>query len=147
MIEVDNRSGVPSYSATGDGYRFTLDGEQLIPVGTYTPTDGACAGASGTVVRYVLRKEGRFARILRCGSGNALYWEVTDKGGITSTYGRDARNITSESDSARLISPATLDPPTCQHLPVPDKRVTRWCLTSVTDLDANRVSFEHATMD
>ncbi len=59
----------------------------------------------------------------------------------------DGSAATFYADSARLISPATLAPPTCQHLPVPDKRVTRWCLTSVTDLDANRVSFEHATMD
>ncbi|WP_437812092.1 SpvB/TcaC N-terminal domain-containing protein [Sorangium sp. So ce1078] len=114
-VEIDTRFGVPTY-ATGEE-RYALDGSELVPIG----------GAPSDPQAYRQRVEGRFARILRHGTGPDSYlWEVTDKSGTTYVYGRSA--------NARLADPD------------PDRpcNVFRWYLEEVRDPFGNQMFFHYA---
>ncbi|WP_437956878.1 SpvB/TcaC N-terminal domain-containing protein [Sorangium sp. So ce119] len=114
-VEIDTRFGVPTY-ATGEE-RYALDGSELVRTGD----------ASGEPQVYRQRVEGRFARILRHGTGPDSYsWEVTDKDGTTYVYGRSA--------TARLADPDPGRP----------SNVFRWYLEEVRDPFGNQMFIHHA---
>ncbi|WP_437316413.1 SpvB/TcaC N-terminal domain-containing protein [Sorangium sp. So ce385] len=114
-VEIDTRFGVPTY-ATGEE-RYALDGSELVRTGDVSVEPQA----------YRQRVEGRFARILRHGTGpDSYHWEVTDKSGTTYVYGRSA--------NARLADPD------------PDRpsNVFRWYLEEVRDPFGNQMFFHYA---
>ncbi|WP_433936322.1 SpvB/TcaC N-terminal domain-containing protein [Sorangium cellulosum] len=114
-VEIDTRFGVPTY-ATGEE-RYALDGSELVRTGD----------ASGEPQVYRQRVEGRFARILRHGTGpDSYHWEVTDKDGTTYVYGRSA--------TARLDDPDPNRP----------RNVFRWYLEEVRDPFGNQMFIHHA---
>ncbi|WP_437732812.1 SpvB/TcaC N-terminal domain-containing protein [Sorangium sp. So ce1335] len=114
-VEIDTRFGVPTY-ATGEE-RYALDGSELVRIGD----------ASSEPQAYRQRVEGRFARILRHGTGpDSYHWEVTDKDGTTYVYGRSA--------SARLDDPDPDRP----------RNVFRWYLEEVRDPFGNQMFIHHA---
>ncbi|MBK7559915.1 MAG: hypothetical protein IPI54_17635 [Chitinophagaceae bacterium] len=126
-IEVDTRYGAPEYAApgvAGRGERYTWDGQQLVP----TETTLACSnGENGRQFR--LRREGRFARIVRCGDGPTTYsWEVTEKDGTRFVYGRHS--------NARL---ADVRPLGTNGGP----NIARWMLEAVEDSDGNQTEFHY----
>ncbi|WP_437951376.1 SpvB/TcaC N-terminal domain-containing protein [Sorangium sp. So ce296] len=114
-VEIDTRFGVPTY-ATGEE-RYALDGSELVRTGDVSVEPQV----------YRQRVEGRFARILRHGTGpDSYHWEVTDKDGMTYVYGR--------SEDARLADPD------------PDRpgNVFRWYLEEVRDPFGNQMFFHYA---
>jgi RHS repeat-associated protein len=111
-IEISTLFGVPRYDGTE---RYLIDGEQLVPTST------------GSNV-FVRRIEGSFERIVRQGSGpDKTWWEVTDKDGVVSIYGK--------SPLARLSDP---DP----HRP---HNAFRWYLERQIDLHGNTVDYTYFT--
>ncbi|WP_437646447.1 SpvB/TcaC N-terminal domain-containing protein [Sorangium sp. So ce362] len=114
-VEIDTRFGVPTYATEEE--RYALDGSELVPVG----------GASSESQVYRQRVEGRFARIVRHGTGpDSYFWEVTDKSGTTYVYGRSA--------TARLDDPDPGRP----------RNVFRWYLEEVRDPFGNQMFFHYA---
>ncbi|WP_437780382.1 SpvB/TcaC N-terminal domain-containing protein [Sorangium sp. So ce1097] len=123
-IQHDTRFGVPDYDGTkiqndhpgsvAGSMRYALDGAQLTAVG---PAAGG--------VRYQRRVEGAFQRILRLPTGEPgiFYWEVTDKNGVKSVYGKTA--------NARLADPNDAS------------RVFKWNLEYAEDRFGNRIVFKY----
>jgi RHS repeat-associated protein len=124
-IEHDTRFGVPDYGgeqiqndfpgALAGAVRYQLDGAQLTAAGT---------AAGGT--RYSRRVEGGFERILKLpvmAEPAIQYWEVTDKLGTKSVFGR--------SPNARL---ADVNAPT---------RIFKWALERVEDRFGNLMLFKY----
>ena len=124
-IEHDTRFGVPDYGggqiqndhpgSLAGAVRFTLDGAQLTAV-------GSAAGG----LRYERRIEGSFERILLLptpGNSSIQYWEVTDKTGVKSIYGKSA--------NSRLADPNDAT------------RVFKWNLEAIEDRFGNRVLFKY----
>ncbi|MGK3985797.1 SpvB/TcaC N-terminal domain-containing protein [Sorangium sp. So ce136] len=123
-IQHDTRFGVPDYDGTkiqnehpgsvAGSVRYALDGAQLTAVGP---------AAGGT--RYERRVEGAFQRILRLPTGEPgiIYWEVTDKNGVKSVYGKTA--------NARLADPNDAS------------RIFKWNLEYAEDRFGNRIVFKY----
>ncbi|WP_437635072.1 SpvB/TcaC N-terminal domain-containing protein [Sorangium sp. So ce854] len=123
-IQHDTRFGVPDYDGTriqndhpgsvAGSVRYALDGAQLTAVG---PAAGG--------VRYERRVEGAFQRILRLPTGEPgiFYWEVTDKNGVKSVYGK--------TENARLADPNDAS------------RVFKWNLEYAEDRFGNRIVFKY----
>ena len=101
-ISVDTKYGVPRYDGTET---YLLEGTQLEKI-------------SGEIYRP--RVEGSFNRI-RFVSGS--YWEVTDKNGTKSYYGRDAVSRVS-------------DPANAAH-------IFQWNLQQVTDVHGNTITYSY----
>jgi len=111
-IEISTLFGVPQYQPDGNE-RYLIDGDQLSATG------------AGTFVR---RVEGGFEKIVRNGSGPTDYWwEVTDKNGTRSIYGK--------SPQARLRDPNGDRPP----------NIFRWYLEQQIDLHGNSVDYAYLT--
>jgi RHS repeat-associated protein len=110
-IEISTSFGVPRYEGEE---QYLFDGEQLV-----------ATSAAGV---YVRRVEGRFDRIVRKGTAPGNYsWEVTDKDGRVSLYGRTAQ--------ARLSDP---------HAPGTG-HIFRWYLEEERDLHGNKVEYFYFT--
>ena len=88
---------------------FLLGDDELIPVGAD---------------RYVLRSEGRFARIERLVVQGRLVWVVTDKDGTRQVYGRTAE--ARDGDGSRIVA---------------------WHLSEVCDRNNNRITYTYARDD
>ena len=107
-VEISTSFGVPRYDGTE---RYLLDGDQL--------------AATTTAGVFVRRIEGSFDRIVRHGSGPAdFWWEVTDKDGTRSEYGRTVQ--------ARLRDPSS-------------GNTFRWYLERQIDLHGNTVDYSYRT--
>ncbi|HVK22824.1 MAG TPA: SpvB/TcaC N-terminal domain-containing protein [Actinokineospora sp.] len=120
-ITVETRWGVPRYDAGLETETYLLAGEQLTPVAHRS------APAARTAEKvFHTRVEGRFAKIVRHGGSPADYWwEVTDKKGSVSVYGRDA-------DS--WLADAVGD-------------ISTWALREVRDANGNLMRFHHALVE
>ena len=94
-ITVETRWGVPRYDAAQESEVYLYQGEQLVnrdAGGHYKPlrhrTNANLPRLSGNV-RFYPRVEEAFDSIVRHGNSPANYWwEVTDRNGITSYYGK-----------------------------------------------------------
>lgn len=117
-IEISTLFGVPRYDSAFETETYTVDGEQLAPVAI--PASPVARQAERVFTR---RTEGSFERIVRHGGGPAGYWwEVTDKSGVRSIYGRSAQ--------ARLADPAS-------------GNTFRWLLEQMIDLHGNTVDYSY----
>ena len=140
-VDVDTRFGVPRYRDPGYNLepasdRYMLDGQALVPGTLESPPPGTCR-AGGPATHFMLRREGRFARIVRCGSRpQNYYWEVTDRDGTYHRYG--------QREDARLKDPSGLSA-TCEEQDAGN--IARWLLEEVADVDGNTTTYTYARVD
>nr|WP_228530548.1 MULTISPECIES: toxin TcdB middle/N-terminal domain-containing protein [Myxococcaceae] len=114
-VQVDTRFGAPFHDGSE---RFTLDGEQLVPVGS-----GPCV-AGGTGTRFAARVEHSFQRVVHCAAGTALdHFEVAQQDGVLRLYG--------VTDGARLADPADA------------RAIGQWALERVVDAHDNLTLYRY----
>lgn len=133
-IEVDTKFGTPEYSeeSTRPGERYLWDGQPLVPAGNTVP----CMEGGGSGQQFRLRREGRFAQVVRCGGNKEVYhWEVTEKDGTLFVYG--SRDVTGGDGTVRG---ASLDACAGAGDQAP---IGRWMLSHVVDTNGNRASYEY----
>lgn len=127
---------LPRYRDDEDSDVFILGGfEDLVPLleekpkGTWVRRVDTPPGTNERRERYRPRVEGEFARIERVTDllDGRVFWRVTTKENVTSTYGRR--------DDARLVDPA--DP----------SRVFSWLLEETRDDRGNVIRYEHKGED
>ncbi|HEX4962036.1 MAG TPA: SpvB/TcaC N-terminal domain-containing protein [Thermoanaerobaculia bacterium] len=117
-IEISTLFGVPQYNSSLETETYALEGEQLAPVAD--PSNPVPRQAERVFTR---RREGRFHRIVRHGSGPSnFWWEVTDQSGVRSIFGQTAQ--------ARLADPQT-------------GNTFQWMLEHVVDLHGNSVDYSY----
>ena len=109
-VSIDTKFGLPRYDGTDT---YVLAGEKLVEDGP---------DAEGT--RYRPLTEKMFQKILRRQSGGEIYWEVTDKSGAVSEYGR----------GEGWIGPVRAD----------HARVYTWYLTKTRDAFGNTVEYDYS---
>ncbi|WDN56123.1 SpvB/TcaC N-terminal domain-containing protein [Streptomyces clavuligerus] len=120
QITVDTRWGVPRYDAAEETESYLLNGEQLTPLAHR----GALQSRSTDKVFHT-RVEGRFERIVRHGGRPSDYWwEVTDKQGVRTVYGRGP-NATLADDAGNIAV---------------------WAAREVRDGHDNLLRFHHVTV-
>ena len=118
-VEVDTRFGVPRYDPARETETYRLDGALLAPEAV--PAAPVPRSAERVFHR---RVESAFERIVRHGSNPAdFWWEVTDKDGVRSIYGRSA--------AARLADYRGAG------------NVFRWSLEQVIDPHGNSVDYHY----
>jgi len=141
-VDIETRFGVPRYEVFGVqpllivGERYLWDGQELVPTTTTGPCVSTSESETGTLFR--LRKEGRFARIVRCGANTwDQHWEVTEKDGTRFVYGLNAQ--------ARVANPLGRGPsPGC---PDQNRNIGRWLLQTVVDASGNRTEYTYVGRD
>ncbi len=117
-VEISTLFGVPRYDGSAETETYTIDGEQLAP--TADPDSPAARQADRVFTR---RAETGFQRIVRHGgSPSSYWWEVTDKAGVRSIYGRDSQ--------ARLADPQS-------------GNTFQWLLEQRIDLHGNSVDYSY----
>ncbi len=115
-VEISTLFGVPRYDPGFETETYAMEGEQLAPVAN--PASPAPRQAERIFTK---RIEGGFERIVRHGSGpSSFWWEVTDKKGVRSIFGRNAQ--------ARLADPGS-------------GNTFRWLLEQRIDLHGNSVDY------
>ncbi|HKB77483.1 MAG TPA: SpvB/TcaC N-terminal domain-containing protein, partial [Myxococcales bacterium] len=78
-VEVDTKFGAPYYDGSE---RYTLDGQELVPVGSAPCVDGS------TGRRYAARAEGAFDLVVRCGADSTTWhFERVDRSGVLFVFG------------------------------------------------------------
>jgi len=118
-VEVDTRFGVPRYDPDRETETYRLDGALLAPEAAR-----AAPVARSAEKVFHRRVEGGFERIVRHGADPAdSWWEVTDKDGVRSIFGRSA--------AARLADYQGAG------------NVFRWSLEQVIDPHGNSVDYHY----
>jgi len=132
-ITVETRWGVPRYFPTEETESYLLNGEELQWKDDQDSIHplfhrATLVNRNTTGSRlFVPRVEGSFNRIVRKGtSPSTYYWEVTDKNGITNTYGKYSYNSTVNLDSGVLSMGG---------------KIASWLLTETRDLNGNFVRY------
>jgi RHS repeat-associated protein len=123
-ITIDTRWGVPRYDTRFETETYLLEGQQLTPM-AHVGELRTRNDAGHPEVVFNTRVEGQFWKIVRHGHQPTNYWwEVVDKHGITSIFGRQGSG-----------SPTTLT----------DGRgnIFRWALEEVHDLKGNGIRYTY----
>nr|WP_321232910.1 SpvB/TcaC N-terminal domain-containing protein [uncultured Psychroserpens sp.] len=123
-ISIDTRWGVPRYNPTEESETYSMNNEQLFPVAHRTSLEPRTQEK-----QFYPRVEGKFDRIIRHGNSPGNYWwEVTDKSGVTYSYGGTTSLSIVESSILRDDS----------------GNIAHWTLVEVRDLYNNFVKY-HCT--
>lgn len=131
-ISVETRWGVPHYDPTKESETYCLNGEQLATRdanGFYLPLPHRASWVNRIYnhARFYPRVEGSFDSIIRHGNNPSdYYWEVVDRNGITSFYGKK-------------IESASVD--TSAVLRDDEGNIAYWALTETKDLFENSVRY------
>lgn len=152
-IEIDTRFGAAVYDVPDAGYletrdagwygeesriihRYQWDGQSLVPTTEARGTTGCPDGLP--TMEYALRKEGRFARIRRCGANHLdSFWEVTEKDGTVFIYG-------STVDSRVMDVEPTHSFWQTGRCETNGRNIGRWLLKRVTDVNGNITEFTYS---
>ncbi|HJQ97752.1 MAG TPA: SpvB/TcaC N-terminal domain-containing protein, partial [Candidatus Polarisedimenticolaceae bacterium] len=120
-ITLDTRWGAPRFDPALETETYALNGEQLTPL-----SHRGDLQARTTEKTFHFRREGRFLRIVRHGNAPTNYsWDVTDKLGVTSTYGGAIDSVLADDQG----------------------RISRWLLVSARDRHGNGIHYTYARVD
>ncbi|MCX2739501.1 SpvB/TcaC N-terminal domain-containing protein [Pontibacter anaerobius] len=122
-ITIDTRWGVPRYDATKETETYSMNGEQLSPTAHRSEPQ-----ARSSEKQFYPRVEGAFSRIIRHGGSPKTYWwEVTDKSGVTYSYGGSSGS--GVNSKAILADEAG--------------NIAHWALVEVRDLSGNFMRYHY----
>ncbi len=122
-INVETRWGVPLYSHNLETESYSVSGEQMLPLVYRSNYEPRSTGDK----EFFPRVEGAFKKTIRHGNAPDNYWwEVIDKSGTISYYGK--RHDADEVDSSAVLTDY-------------QGNIAHWALTETVDLNGNNVKY------